>query len=165
MNGSCVVEGSLGGDHVLGGAYLEHGRGSCDDMVLTLTENHSRWRYGDWSSLFLYSCRTSNRGRFTSTHPRNLWPAICSAYSIYRCKDRAEIEGMTNQWLALIETHPMGERHLQILLMVLCYFWREEPCITVFWKATSESERNRYGDPQLIIRWSSGSLWKSRERT
>ena len=34
---------------------------------------------------------------------------MCPAYKICRDKDRAETEGVGNQWLLQIETHPMGK--------------------------------------------------------
>lgn len=49
------------------------------------------------------------------------------------CRDTegAEIEGMTNQWLA----HAMRESPPLILLMIFRYTCRPEPSITVIWEA------------------------------
>jgi hypothetical protein len=44
--------------------------------------------------------KTSDGERGTSPHPQNLWPKTCPDYTMHRDKDRAEIEGMANQWLA-----------------------------------------------------------------
>jgi hypothetical protein len=34
---------------------------------------------------------------------------MCPAYKMCRDKNAAETEGMANQWLAGLETHPMGK--------------------------------------------------------
>jgi hypothetical protein len=56
-----------------------------------------------------------------------------------RNKDRAEIEGMTNQCLSQLETHPMGESQPLMLLMIFCYGCRQEPSISVSWEASSSN--------------------------
>jgi hypothetical protein len=48
------------------------------------------------------------------------------AYKMCRDKDKAETEGLANQWLAQIETHPMGKNQFLTLLMKLCYACRQE---------------------------------------
>jgi hypothetical protein len=58
---------------------------------------------------------------------------------MHRDKDEAEIEGMTNQQLAQFEFYPMVVSQPLTLLMVLCYACKQEPSITVFWEASSDS--------------------------
>ena len=49
----------------------------------------------------------------------------------HRDKDRVKIEGMANQCLAQLETHPKGKNQFLTLLMIVCYACRQEPSITV----------------------------------
>jgi hypothetical protein len=44
---------------------------------------------------------------------------MCHAYKMCKDKDRAETEGMANQWLPQIETHPMDKNQSLTLLMIL----------------------------------------------
>jgi hypothetical protein len=53
------------------------------------------------------------------------------AYKMFRDKDRGKMEGIANQQLAQIETHPMGKKQSLTLLMILCYACRHDPNITV----------------------------------
>ena len=46
---------------------------------------------------------------------------------MHRDKDGAEIEGMANQCLTQLETHPMGKNQPLTLLMILCYAYRQKP--------------------------------------
>lgn len=48
-------------------------------------------------------------------------------YNMCRTKDEAEIKGKVNQWLALFETHPMGESQSLTLLMMHYYVCTQEP--------------------------------------
>jgi hypothetical protein len=54
----------------------------------------------------------------------------------HRDKDRVKIEGMANQCLAQLETHPKGKNQFLTLLMIVCYACRQEPSITVLWEAS-----------------------------
>lgn len=53
---------------------------------------------------------------------------------MYRNKDRAEIEGMSNQCLSQPETHPMKESQPLTLLTIFCYACIEEFSIAVLSK-------------------------------
>ena len=75
----------------------------------------------------------------TSTYLRNLHPKICPAYKMCRDKDGAETEGMVNQCLAQLETHPMLENQSLTLLMILCYVCRQELSISVSLEVSSSS--------------------------
>jgi hypothetical protein len=57
---------------------------------------------------------------------------MCSTFKKYRDnKDGAEMEGMENQGLAQLETHPTDKNQLLRLLMILCYAFRENPGIAI----------------------------------
>jgi hypothetical protein len=56
---------------------------------------------------------------------------MCPAYKMCRNKDGAETEGMANQWLPQIETHPMGKNQSLTMLMILYYAYTQELSITV----------------------------------
>jgi hypothetical protein len=55
---------------------------------------------------------------------------MCPAYKMFRDKYGAETEGMANQWLAQIETYPMGKNQSLTLLMIPC-----NASITIPWEA------------------------------
>ena len=46
---------------------------------------------------------------------------MCHDCKMGRDKDRAETEGMANQCLPQIETHPVGKNQFLTLLMILLY--------------------------------------------
>lgn len=56
---------------------------------------------------------------------KNLWHKICPAYKLSRGKGGTKLEGMANQRLALLETHPKGEKQFLTPLMKLCYACRQ----------------------------------------
>ena len=60
---------------------------------------------------------------------------MCPAYKMFRDKDGAERKQMSNWRLPQIETLPLGKNKSLKLLMILCYVCRQEPSITVLWKA------------------------------
>ena len=83
------------------------------------------------------SCsQASSGGKWTPTHPENLYPEICPDCKASRDNDGAEIESLDNQWLAQLETHPMGESQLLTLLMILCCTCRQEPSTTSLCKVS-----------------------------
>ena len=51
---------------------------------------------------------------------------------MYREKYGTECEGMINQWLDQLETHPMVESQPLTLFMILCYAYRQALSITAF---------------------------------
>jgi hypothetical protein len=65
-------------------------------------------------------------------HLQNLWPRICLVYMWWRDKDETEIQEVANQWLAQLETNPMGESEPLTLFMIRCYAYSQEPVVTVF---------------------------------
>jgi hypothetical protein len=69
-------------------------------------------------------------------------------------KDRAEIEGMANQWLACLEIHALKGMPLLPLLMIFCYTSRWGFNITVIKEASPRSYGNRYKDWESNICYS-----------
>jgi hypothetical protein len=59
---------------------------------------------------------------------------------MFRDKDKPEIEGMDNQWLTELETHPMGDSQTPTVLMILCFAFGQEPSIPVSWEASPSSK-------------------------
>ena len=53
------------------------------------------------------------------------------AYKMFRDKDRGKMEGIANQQLAQIETHPMGKKQSLTLLILIYYAYKQEPSLTV----------------------------------
>lgn len=52
---------------------------------------------------------------------------MCPSYKMHRGKDRAEREGMANQWLAQIKTNLMDKKQFLTLLLIYRYACRQDP--------------------------------------
>jgi len=89
---------------------------------------------GDMETEVAMSCSQAKlpveRGRHEPTH-KNFNPKFALPTRCTEITDGAVIEAMAKQWLARLETYPMGESQPPILLMMLCYACRQEPSITV----------------------------------
>jgi hypothetical protein len=90
---------------------------------------------------------------------------MCPAFKMCRDQNRSEIEdqnrseaeGMVNQWLPQIKTHPKGKNQSLTLLMILCYVCRQDPNILSSERLDPAAKGKRCRDPQSNIRWRSGS--------
>lgn len=71
---------------------------------------------------------------------------------------RAETEGMTKEWLPQIEIHFLGKKQTLILLMILCYVFKQEPSIIVLWEVPPSNQWKEMHRLPTKIKWSLESL-------
>lgn len=88
-----------------------------------------------------------------STYPPNL-PQISPAYKICMDKGGAKVEGIANERLAQLKTHPMEESQPLTLLMTLRYARRQESSTIVSQRLPSVEDGHRCRVPQTNTRQS-----------
>jgi hypothetical protein len=74
-------------------------------------------------------------------------PKLWSSYKMCSDKDESETKGIASQWLAEIEDNLMGKKQSLMLVMILCYAYRQGPSITVLWKPQPSSKWKQLQTP------------------
>jgi hypothetical protein len=111
--------------------------------------------YGSWKVHFLWPSRTPNGGIRTATHPQNLVPKMCSAYKMYRDKNRDRGNG---QPVTGTDWDPsLGQAPIPDTINDTCYACRQETSIAVLWEALPSSQWKEMERPTANIRW----CWRS----
>jgi hypothetical protein len=65
---------------------------------------------------------------------------MCPVYKIFRDKNKSKDRGNGQPMTTQIETHPMGKNQYLTLLMILCYYFRQNTNITISEKLHSTAD-------------------------